>query len=152
MSEVSEKAGRGNHRKILVILSVVALAIVLVAIEIRLTRPVRDAVRTYTQLIQAANREDLNAIESLCTERYRKTHVLKFATEGGMIGLPRNIHKNFQVWREGDEVWLCPTNRVGPVYRFVLSDNQWKFDGLVGQLVPGGRVEPMADENEITTP
>jgi hypothetical protein len=121
------------------------------AFEIAQTRPVREAVRCYTELISAANRRDLVAARALCTNEYLATHDLKLAQEGGMVGLPRNIHKNFQAWREGDDVWLCPTNRVGPVFRFVKDADTWKFDGVVGQLMPGGRVEPMdeiADEPE----
>ena len=67
-----------------------------------------------------------------------------------MVGLPRGIHRNFQAWREGDEVWLCPTDRVGPVYRFVFEGGAWKFDGLVGLLRPGGRVEPAARPSAIS--
>jgi hypothetical protein len=66
-----------------------------------------------------------------------------------MVGFPRNIHKNFQVWSEGDEVWLCPTNRVGPVYRFVLEGASWKFDGPVGVLKPGGQVERGATDSDF---
>ncbi len=117
---------------------------VLVA-EIVLTRPVREAVKTYTELIEAANRGDLDAARALCTERYLKSHGLKAAKEGGVIGLPRNIHKNFQAWREGRDVLLCPTNRVGPVYRFIQDGGRWRFDGVAGLLGPEGRVEPMED-------
>ncbi len=131
----------------LFVLGMVVIGVI--ALEIVSTRPVRDSVRTYTNLIGAANRQDLQTIHSLCTDRYKKKHALRFASQGGMIGMPRNIHKNFQVWREGDEVWLCPTNRVGPVYRFVEDSGRWKFDGVVGQLLPGGRVEPLDDESEL---
>jgi len=123
---------------------VVILAVI--AFEVWLTRPVRDAVRTYTDLISAANRRDLSALSALCTDRYLAGHRIKLADEGGVIGFPRNIHKNFQAWREGSEVWLCPTNRVGPVFRFVEDGGRWKFDGVVGQLLPGGRVEPIEEE------
>jgi len=138
-----------RSRRILAVFAVVALAIGLLAFEIRLTRPVRDAVRVYTELISAANRRDLDSARALCTDRYLAGHRLELAEEGGMIGLPRNINKNFQAWREGSEVWLCPTNRVGPIYRFVQVSGRWRFDGVVGQLLPGGRVEPMEDH---TTP
>ncbi len=111
----------------------IALLAIGLVYEIRQTRPVRDAVRTYTDLISAANRRDLVALRSLCTDRYAAHHAFKLADEGGVIGFPRNIHKNFQAWREGNEVWLCPTNRVGPVFWFVED---------------GDRVEPMEDESE----
>lgn len=120
-------------------------AVVAVGFEIAWTSPVREAVRCYTELISAANRRDLDAARALCTEQYQATHDLKLAREGGMIGLPRNIHKNFQAWREGRDVWLCPTNRVGPVFRFVNDAGRWKFDGVIGQLMPGGRVVPMEE-------
>ncbi len=120
-------------------------AAVAVGLEIAWTSPVREAVRCYTELISAANRRDLGSARALCTVGYLAAHDLKLAKEGGMVGLPRNIHKNFQAWREGRDVWLCPTNRVGPVFRFVKASRGWKFDGVVGQLMPGGRVEPMEE-------
>ncbi len=102
-------------------------------------RATSGAVSTYSELIVAANRQDLTAIRQLCTKSYLETHPVRAAKEGGVIGLPRNIDKNFQAWREGDEVFLCPTNRVGPVYRFVSEDRRWKFDGPAGVLRQGGQ-------------
>ena len=134
-----------KSRRLLWIAFGLVLAVIMVSTEIAWTAPVREAVRCYTDLISAANRRDLEAARALCTENYLKTHDLKLAQEGGMVGLPRNIHKNFRAWREGKDVWLCPTNRVGPVFRFVKHPNGWKFDGVVGQLMPGGRVEPMEE-------
>ena len=131
-------------RLVWIILGLVA-AVVAVGFEIAWTAPVREAVRCYTELISAANRRDLAAARALCTTNYLATHDLKLAKEGGMIGLPRNIHKNFQAWGEGRDVWLCPTNRVGPVFRFVRESGGWKFDGVIGQLMPGGRVVPMEE-------
>ena len=101
----------------------------------------RGGVATFTSLLAYANAGDLDAVRSLCSRRYLGSHRLELSPEGGVVGLPRNIHKNFQAWPEGDEVWLCPTDRVGPVYRFVLEGGSWKFDGLVGLLRAGGRVE-----------
>lgn len=144
----AQTPSRSKIPRILWIVGGLAFAATVLGFEIRQTRPVRDAVHTYTELISAANRRDLTALRSLCTEHYTATHRIKLAEEGGVVGFPRNIHKNFQAWREGDEVWLCPTNRVGPVFRFVEVQGRWKFDGVVGQLVPGGRVEPLEDENE----
>jgi hypothetical protein len=112
------------------------------------TRPTRESVRTYTALIDAANRQDMPAAERLCSARYRASHRLRPAPDGGLVGLPRNIHKNFQVWRAGAGVWLCPTNRVGPVYQFVHESGAWRFDGPVGVLLPGGRVARISDEGE----
>jgi hypothetical protein len=101
--------------------------------------------RTFTSLLSAANAQDLDRVGSLCSRRYRETHRVERAREGGVVGLPRNIHKNFQVWAEGADVWLCPTDRIGPVYRLVKEGNSWKFDGLVGLLGAGGRVERLAE-------
>lgn len=140
-------APRRSRRPIWIALGLLAVAGA-VGVEIALTRPVREAVRCYTDLISAANRRDLAAARAVCTDRYLASHDLKLAQEGGMVGLPRNIHKNFQAWREGGEVWLCPTNRVGPVFRFVKEGGRWKFDGVVGQLMPGGRVEPMEETGD----
>jgi hypothetical protein len=103
-------------------------------------------VRTFAALITAANSQDLETANSLCTRRYRKTHTLEPAGEGGIVGLPRNVSKNFQAWQEGSHVLICPTNRVGPVYRFVQEDGCWRFDGPVGLLMPDGRVQPLSEE------
>jgi hypothetical protein len=108
---------------------------------VRSLRMTRGGMSTFTSLVASANVQNLEAVRSLCSARCRETHAIERSSEGGVIGLPRNIHKNFQVWREGDEVWLCPTNRVGPVYRLVLEAGSWKFDGLVGRLDARGRVE-----------
>ena len=71
--------------------------------------------------------------------------VIPTAPDGGLVGLPRNIHKNFQVWRHGENVWLCPTNRIGPIYQFTFENKAWRFDGPVGVLMPGNRVERLED-------
>jgi hypothetical protein len=109
------------------------------------TRPVRESVRTYTELLGAANRQDVEAARRLCSSRYALTHPLSPAPDGGLVGLPRNIHKNFQAWQEGANVWLCPTNRVGPVYQFVREEGAWKFDGPVGILQGRGHFAPLED-------
>ena len=70
----------------------------------------------------------------MCTARYLQAHPLAVAAEGGIAGIPRNINKNFQAWREGANVWVCPTNRIGPVYQFVFENGSWRFDGPVGIL------------------
>ncbi len=145
MSEVRKP---GPNRKTLWIVLILSGAIGIVGLEIVWTKPVREAVKTYTELIAAANRRDIEAAKAVCTDRYLAKYPPKLARDGGMIGLPRNIHKNFQAWQEGEEVWLCPTNRVGPVFRFIKDAGRWKFDGVVGQLMPGGRVEPV-EESEI---
>jgi hypothetical protein len=115
------------------------------ALEIIATRPVRLAMTTYTALIAAANRQDLEAIRDLCSQHYLKTNTPRAAAEGGVVGLPRNVHKNFQAWRHGANVWICPTNRVGPLYQFVFEQGAWRFDGPIGILRPRGEVIPLAD-------
>jgi hypothetical protein len=119
---------------------VVAVLLGVLAFEVLWTRPVRRSVRTYNRLIDAANRQDLAEARRLCSARYLRTHDLEPAAEGGLVGLPRNIHKNFQAWRQGPNVWLCPTNRVGPVFQFVREGDDWKFDGPVGLLLPRGEM------------
>ena len=107
----------------------------------------REAMRTFTALVSFGNAQDLQGVRSLCTKRYLDAHPIIPATEGGVVGLPRNIHKNFQVWNESGQVWLCPTDRVGPVYRLYVETEGggYKFDGPVGLLRPGGRTEPLGD-------
>jgi len=123
-------------------LTVIGLIGLLVALAVW-TRPVRHSVKTYTALITAANQSDIPAALALCSKRYQQREDLKLAPEGGIIGLPRNIHKNFQAWRQGPFVWLCPTNRAGPVYQFIKEDGAWKFDGPVGLLRGRGEFVPM---------
>jgi hypothetical protein len=115
------------------------------AFEALATAPTRGAVRAYTQLIAAANRGDLAGVRRLCSRRFAASHAFRLADEGGVVGFPRGIHKNFRAWTRGRDVWLCPTNRVGPVYRFVEEAGAWRFDGPVGYLRPGNRFIP-ADE------
>jgi hypothetical protein len=118
---------------------ILVLGLALIA-EIIATGPVRRSVTAYTALLSAANRQDLAAVRSLCTTRYLAAHPPRPAREGGVVGLPRNIHKNFQAWRHGPHVWLCPTNRVGPIYQFVLESGSWRFDGPAGILRPRGQI------------
>jgi hypothetical protein len=115
----------------------VAVLIGFVAWEAITTAPVREAVRAYTALIAAANRGDWETACALCSDRYRAVQPIEPAEEGGMVGLPRVIHKNFRAWQAGSDVLLCPTDpreRVRPVYRLVRDKGQWKFDGLAGHL------------------
>jgi len=117
--------------------------------EIIATRPVRQAVTAFTALLDAANRQDIDAVRRLCTERYLQAHEPRPAREGGVVGLPRNIHKNFQAWRHGPHVWLCPTNRVGPLYQFVHESGSWRFDGPIGLLRGRGEVIPLAGLTDV---
>ena len=118
---------------------VVALIAALVVTSIR-TRPVRESVLAFTELLAAANLQDLPRARALCSTRYLEAHPLELADEGGIVGLPRNMHPNFQAWREGPHVWICPTNRVGPIYQFVLEEEGWKFDGPIGLLRGRGQI------------
>jgi hypothetical protein len=59
--------------------------------------------------------------------------------------MPRNINKNFKAWREGPHVWICPTNRVGPVYQFVFENGGWRFDGPIAILRPWGEIVRTSD-------
>jgi hypothetical protein len=135
---------------------IVAGAITLVllgglAFEIISTRPVRGAVQTCAELFTIANRPDLDeeerlqAARLLCSSHYLRTHKLTLAAEGGIVGIPRNLNKNFKAWREGPDVRICTSNRIGPVYQFVFEDGRWRFDGPVGILRAWGEMIPMAD-------
>ncbi len=101
-------------------------------------RATGGAVRTYTEILAAANGHDLEAVGRLCSRRYLDARPIRAAKEGGVVGLPRNIHKNFQAWRDGAVVLLCP-NRDGPVYQFVREEGRWAFDGPVG-ILKGGQL------------
>src|SRR5262249_20168812 len=135
------------------------------AYEIVSTQSVRGAVRTLTELQTLANRESVPAsggpgaitaadggveaarleeIRSRCSTHYLRTHGLELAAEGGIVGIPRTLHKNFRAWRQGPNVWICPTNRIGFVYQFVFEDGGWRFDGLVGELRARGELIPIS--------
>jgi hypothetical protein len=130
----------------LVSTAIVAIVIAGLAYEIVATQPVRGAVRTCSELFTIANRpgmtdsERLEAASSLCSQRYLKSHTLAVARGEGLVGIPRNINKNFQAWREGSNVWICPTNRIGPVYQFVYETGRWRFDGPVAILRARGEI------------
>jgi hypothetical protein len=138
-------------RWVLVALVAAVLLASPIARTVRSLRMTRGGVASFTNLIASGNAGDLDAVRSLCSRHYLESHRVALSREGGMIGLPRVIHKNFQAWVEGDQVWLCPTDRVGPVYRLLFEAEAWKFDGLVGLLGVGGRVEPLAEEPSEST-
>lgn len=129
------------------ILSALALAGVTLVWLALSTRDTRSAVAAYTRLTAAVNAQKVNDVKLLCTDRYTRTHKFIAAEEGGMVGFPRFIHKNFQAWREGDAIWLCPTNRIGPVYQFLQEDGLWKYDGLVGLLRSGHQILVLPEES-----
>ncbi len=130
---------------------VVLLLIGGIAYEIVRTQPVRGALRTCSELFTAANRPDLRPEERIETARACARGDISDAQAGRRAGRPgtrrhpRNLNKNFKAWREGANVWICPTNRFGPVYQFIFEDGTWRFDGLVGMLEPRGRVVPKED-------
>ena len=116
------------------------------------TAPTRGAVRAYSRLLAAANSQDIDAARAVCSIRYNGTHSLKPAADGGIVNLPRNIHKNFKVWKSGPNVWLCPTNRTGPVYQFVNEFGEWKFDGPIGNLMVGNVLVRLEDTGAAELP
>jgi hypothetical protein len=141
--------------------AIITAAVVLIllgglAYEIKATAPVRGAVRTCSELLTIANRpgmkheERLAAARTLCTRRYLAAHKLNVAESGeGLVGIPRNLNKNFKGWREGPNVWICPTNRIGPIYQFVYEEGAWRFDGPVGILRPWGEIVPMTEVPDL---
>jgi hypothetical protein len=129
----------------------VAIVITLVAglaFEIVTTQLVRGAVQACSELFTVANRPDLtesarlDAGRRLCSKRYLRDHPLALAPEGGLVNIPRNLHKNFKAWREGPNVLICPTDRAPtrPIYQFVFEGDRWRFDGLIGILRASGEV------------
>jgi hypothetical protein len=137
-----------RSRPTLLALAVAVLVVGVLAGVAAWTRPTRESVRAFTELLAAVNRQDASAAARLCSRRYVAAHPIRPAAEGGLVGFPRNIHKNFQVWREDGDVWLCPTNRTGPVYRFVREDGRWRFDGPVG-ILQGGRFLSLEDAGDV---
>ncbi len=135
-----------SYRPVFIAILVGVTAVTALGVMAVQTRSVRRAVAVYTRLLAAANRQDMNELQQLCSARYLKTHELRPADEGGVVGFPRNIHSNFQAWRQGPHVWLCPTNRTGPVYQFLFEGGSWRFDGPVGILRGRNEFIPVPDE------
>ena len=134
--------------------AVVLLLLGGIAYEIVPTQPVRGAVRTCSELFTAptaptCGRRSGSRRRGRCARGDISHPQAGRRRDGqGLVGVPRNLNKNFKAWREGPNVWICPTNRFGPVYQFVLEDGTWRFDGPVGILGPWGRVVPMEDVPE----
>jgi hypothetical protein len=130
----------------LIATAIAALVAAVLAFEVITTAPVRGAMRTCSELFTLANRpglsdsERVEAARKLCSAHYLETHPLVVAPGEGLVGIPRNINKNFKAWREGPNIWICPTNRVGPIYQFVYEGGRWRFDGPAGTLRPWGEV------------
>jgi hypothetical protein len=99
--------------------------------EYRRTAGERGALRTFAQLIAAANRRDLSTVESLCSSRLLLHDPPRFAPRGGLVGLPRALGRRYVVRHVGDFILISPGGRGGFEYRLVDQDGAWKFDGVV---------------------
>lgn len=135
--------GKATWWKGLAAAGAVSLAVAALAFEAIRTAPERGALRAFTELIAATNRDDLDAVRAHCSAKYLAGHTIERAEEGGVMGMPRTIHKNFLTWRRGPAIWICPGNRVGLVFQLVPDGGNWKFDGLVGMLRPGNEIIPL---------
>ncbi len=136
---------------------IVAAAVVLILLggltyEVIATAPVRGAVRTCAELFSAANRPGLKpeqriaAAQALCTRRYLQTPQARRRRRWpGARRRPAQPQQELQGLAPWSDVWICPTNRIGPVYQFVLEDGAWRFDGPVGILRAWGEMIPMED-------
>ena len=133
-------------RSIAIAAAVTVLLLAGLAFEVITTQPVRGAMRTCSELFTIANRPDLDSSErldaarTLCSDRYVRAHPLKLSPEGGIVGIPRNINMHFKAWRDGPNVWVCPRDRVGPVYQFVYERGRWRFDGPVALIRASGEM------------
>ena len=99
--------------------------------------------------------ERLALARALCSSGYLSRRPLSLGPEGGIVGLPRAIDKNFEAWREGPNVWICPTKRTNtlrPVYQFIREDGAWRFDGPVAILRPWGEVVRTTEMPELESP
>ncbi len=132
-------------------IALIVLAAVFLPGWVKTLSATQGAVRTYSVLIMAANTQDLNLVRAACSKEYLANHKIVAAKEGGVVNLPRNINKNFQAWREGEVVYLCPTNREGPVYQFVYEEDGWKFDGPAGILRGRGEFIRSISDAELMT-
>jgi hypothetical protein len=143
---------------IVLVVAGVALLGAGLAYEVITTAPLRGALRVFTALVALGNRTDLpdnqrlELARSLCSERYLARKPLSLSQEGGIKGFPRAIDKNYRAWREGENVWICPTKRnstIRPVYQFIFENSQWRFDGLVAILRLGGEVVPASEAPDL---
>jgi hypothetical protein len=149
-----------TRRAGLILLAVAALVFVGAGVvyEAVTTAPIRGALRVFTSLVALGNRLDLPESErlglarSFCSARYLAEKPLSLSPEGGIKGFPRAIDKNYLAWREGLNVWICPTKRtsaVRPVYQFIEEEGEWRFDGLVAILRRGGEVVPTEEIRDL---
>lgn len=141
-----------KNKQRLIALGIVALVASVLTGMYYWTRAERESMQCFVALMNAANQGDLEKMNLYCTQDYLKRQPLELAPEGGAKNIPRGIDKNFQVWRSGASVRVCPTNRVGPVYQFKHEQGRWKFDGVIGILRPGGRILPVDPQSQIVIP
>ncbi len=147
---VAQASRRRTGLKSLVIgLLVIAAVVAICLFEINHTRSTRQSMASYYRLVLAGNRQDIETARKYCSTRFLENHSLTLAPEGGLEGLPRGIDQNYKVWKQGNNVWLCPTDLTGPIYQFVQEDSVWKFDGLVGLLRPGHVILPLPAEGRV---
>ncbi len=121
------------NRRVIAVVGVLLLGAFILVEAIR-TAPIRASVTTLSRLVAASNRGDLEAVELLCSESILRAGVIRAAPEGGMIGLPRTIDKNFRAWKQGSVVLIRPTGRGGLAYRFISEADRWVFDGLATEV------------------
>ena len=144
-------------RLVLIGAAIVLLLLGGLAFEVISTQSVRGAVRTCSELFTIANRdgltdsERLTAARALCSTRYLQKHPLALAPEGGIVNIPRNINMHFKAWHDGPNIWICPRDRVGPVYQFVFEDGRWRFDGLIANMDRYGQIVRAVDFGELGT-
>lgn len=129
------------HLRITIAVAAVSVVAALAGLEAWRTAPVRQSMRCLSALVGAANRGDLSSARVLCSDRFLSEDGLEAAPHGGVVGLPRSIHRDFRTWRSGDDVLVSPLGEEGIVYRFVRSENGWKYDGAAGFL-RGGQLLP----------
>lgn len=137
-----------RRRELLLSLLGLLLVSLVVTFEARRTAPVRASMRSLSSLIAAANQGDRTAASRLCTSRFLRESDLTPAPEGGLSGLPRSIDRRFRTWKRGDSVLICPTGREGAVFRFVLEDGIWRYDGLAGFSDHQGLLEPASPSKQ----
>jgi hypothetical protein len=147
-----------RSRNILLAAAAATLLAAALVYEIVATMPIRGALRTFSDLIAIGNRVDLPESTRLalaqaqCSSGYLSRRPLSLGPEGGIVGLPRAIDKNFEAWRNGPNVWICPTKRTNtlrPVYQFVRENGSWRFDGPVAILRPWGEVLRTSEMPEL---
>ena len=117
--------------------AVAALIAALVVMGVR-TRPVRQSVIAFTELLAAANVQDLSRSRG-SARAHLAEHPPVPAPEGGIVGLPRNVHPNFQAW-PGPPRLALPHQPRRPDLSIRPRRGAWKFDGPIGLLRGRGQI------------